>query len=85
MCKTLRDLIAKRGEKSPPKFLADFLFSTPFKTTYPCVLEIILSLALEPKPGAEKGYLTFRPENSDFDHFDKMLSGSLGLRDGKST
>ena len=37
----LRDLIAKKGEKSPPKFLADFLFSTPFKTTYPGVLEII--------------------------------------------
>ena len=37
----LRDLIAKKGEKSPPKFLADFLFSTPFKTTYLGVLEII--------------------------------------------
>ena len=37
----LRDLITKKGEKSPPKFLADFLFSTPFKTTYPGVLEII--------------------------------------------
>ena len=37
----LRDLITKKGEKSPPKFLADFLFSTPFKTTYLGVLEII--------------------------------------------
>ena len=38
---TLRDLITKTGEKSPPKFLADFLFSTLTKPTHLGVLETI--------------------------------------------
>ena len=81
----LRDPIAKMGEKSPPKFLADFLFSTLTKPTHLGVLETISSLSLRPKLGPQDDNFNSRPEYSDFDHFDKMLSGSMGLRDGNST
>ena len=83
--KNLRDPITKMGEKSPPKILTDFLLCTLTKTTHLGVLETIESLALGPKPGPQEDDFNSRPEFSDFDHFDKMLSSSKGLRVKNST
>ena len=80
----LRDLITKRGENSPPKFLTDFLFCSLSWATYLGVLKIIKSLALGPEPQAQEDYLSSIPENKGSSHLYNMPSGSLGLKDEKS-
>ena len=42
-------------------------------------------MALGPKPGLRQSHLSFRPENSDFDHLDITLSSSVCLRGENST
>ena len=81
----LRDLITKRGENSPPIFFTDFLFSSLSWATYVGVLENIKSLALGPKSWAQEDYLLSMPESWGFSYLNIMPSGSLGLKDEKST
>ena len=81
----LRDLITKKGENSPPKFLTDFLFSSLSWATYLGVLESVKKLALGPKPWAQEDYLSSMPKSNGFSYLYIMPSGILGLKDEKST
>ena len=73
------------GEKSPPRFWPDFLFMSLTYATYLGVLENIQSLALGSKTGPQEADFNFKPKYSDFDHFDKIVSSSMGWRDEIST
>ena len=44
------------------------------------VLENISSSALGPKTGSQEADFNFKPNCSDFDHFDKMVSSSMGWK-----
>ena len=76
----LRELIAKMGENSPLKFWPVFLFISLTYATYLGVLENIKSSALGSKTGLQDLDFNFKPKYNNFDHFDKMVSSSMGWK-----
>ena len=68
-------------ENSLPRFWPDFLsMILPYATSLG-VLENIQSLALWSKTGLQEADFNFKPNYSDFDHFDKMVSSPMNWRD----
>ena len=63
----------------------DFDFGVLIKPTHPGGHPNIWILALSPKLWVWQSLLSFKPENSDFDHLDKIGPSCKGMKDENKT